>query len=253
MAGVAAASQSAGPRSGGPDTGLARRFEFIMSTIKGIVLVALLSIVVAVRAAGAEPSYLVYPSSPAVFHYDTSRFELVTPGDPRFDPQYQIGNQMLWDRMGGRVAFEIYRAPLLTGFEPSFGGLNEFVTVGNVFDVIVDGFGMSPRTIGSLCLRFWPESNSPVSLTVDGQPVTRLSLPLPMMEVTTPLGSGYYGDTRVHSFNWVGSRTIRIIAFSDKNANGAFDGTPLYTIVAHDVAVPVESRSLGAVKALYRD
>ncbi len=224
-----------------------------MGTKKGIVLVALLSIAAAVHSAGAEPSYLVYPSTPTVFRYDTSRFELITSGDSRFDPAYQIAGQMLWDRVAGRIPYEVYRAPVLTGFEPSRNGLNEFVTVSASFDVIVDGFSASPRTLGSLCLRFWPEAaNAAVTVTIDGQSMSRLTTPLPTMEVTTPLGIGFYSDTGAHPFSWVGSPSIRIIAFSDKNADGAFEGTPLYTIVSYDGPVAVQNATWGAVKALYR-
>jgi len=85
------------------------------STKKGIVL-ALSLVAVQVGIAAAEPSYLVYPVAPAVFRYDTSRYELIGTDQQKFDPGYAIENEMLWDRIDGRVPVEIYRAPQLMGF-----------------------------------------------------------------------------------------------------------------------------------------
>lgn len=222
-------------------------------TKKGIVL-ALPFLAVFASLAFAEPSYLIYPSSPAVFRYDTSRYELLSPGDPKFDAGYAVGNQMLWDRVGGRVPVEIYRAPSITSFEPSSNGRNEFVTVGNDFGVIVDGFGPSRRTIGGLCIRFWPEPDHAfVQLTVDGRLMTGLTMGLPAMEVSTDAGGGYYADTSGFTLSWIGASGIRIVAFSDKDANRSFDGTPLFSIVAHDETVPVSATTWGQIKAMYRN
>jgi hypothetical protein len=221
-------------------------------TKKGIVL-ALPFLAVSASLAFAEPSYLIYPNSPAVFRYDTSRYEILTPGHPKFDSGYAVGNQMLWDRIESRVPVEIYRAPSITSFEPS-GGKSEFVTVGNDFSVIVDGFGPSRRTIGGLCVRFWPEpDHSFVQLTVDGRLVTGLTVGLPAMEVSTDVGGGYYADTSEFRLSWIGASGIRIVAFSDKDANRSFDGTPLYSIVVRDETVPVAPTTWGQIKAMYRN
>jgi hypothetical protein len=224
----------------------------MLSTKKGIVL-ALFLAVVRSGSAGAEPSYLIYPDAPTVFHYDTSRYELVAPGDPKFDSGYAIGNQMLWDRVAGRLPVEVYRAPQLVGFEPSTSGVSEFVVYRIEFDVVIDGFGDSPRTIGNLCLRFWPQpAHANVTLNVGGQVTNRLTVPLPSLEVSTPLGSEFYSDTQTHTLSWVGATSMRIIAFSDKNANGSFDGTVAFAIVTRDATVPVSTSTWGNIKALYR-
>jgi len=221
------------------------------STKKGIVL-ALFMATVQVGAAVAEPSYLVYPVAPVVFRYDTSRYELIGTGQPKFDPGYAIGNEMLWDRIDGRVPVEIYRAPQLMGFEAT-SGTSEFVVYRNEFDLVVDGFSPAPRTLGNLCLRFWPEpAQVSAILSVDDQPTDRLTMFLPAIEVVTPTGDGFYADTRTYRFSWVGASSMQIIAFSDKNGNGAFEGTPLYRIVARDPTVPVAPVTWGRVKALYR-
>ncbi len=221
------------------------------STKKGIVLVPVLAVFAS--TAFAEPSYLIYPNSPAVFRYDPARYETVTAGDPKFDPSYSVGSVMLWDRIEGRLPVEIYRAPLITSFEESTNGQSEFVTVGNSFEIIVDGFGPAPRTIGGLCVRFTPEpAQALVQLTTDGNLCTGLTHFLPSLEVETPSGGGFYADTSRFMFSWMGASQLRIVAFSDKDADGAFDGTPLFSIVARDQTVPVAETSWGQIKAMYR-
>ena len=224
-----------------------------MGTKKGIVLGLLLSAAAIPGRANAEPSYLVYPSTPAVFRYDPARYELASPGHPKFDAAYAISGEMLWDRVEQRIPVELYRAPVITGFQVSPTGHNEFVTMATDFDVIVDGFGTAPRTLGSLCLRFWPEPHSSfVQVFVDGALAGASTALLAPVEVRTDVGNGYYADTGVHRISWVGAAGIEIIAFSDKNADHAFDGTPLFRIVARDNAVAVEATTWGSVKALYR-
>lgn len=219
-------------------------------TKKGIVLA--LFLVGFASLAFAEPSYLIYPNAPAVFRYDSDRYVLLAQGDPKFDPSYAIANQMLWDVVEERVPVEIYRAPLITSFERSPSGLNEFVVVGNDFEVVVDGFGPTPRTIGGLCIRFWPEPNQTfVQLSVDGHPTAGLTHGLSALEVSTATGSGYYADTSRFMLSWVGASHLRVIAFSDKNADRAFEGTPRFSIVARDETVPVAPTTWGQIKSMY--
>jgi len=221
------------------------------STKKGVVLALCLTAFASL--AFAEPSYLIYPNAPAVFRYDASRYDCLMPGDPKFDPSYAIGNQMLWDRVEGRVPLEIYRAPMITSFEPSSNGQNEFVTVGNDFVVVVDGFGPTKRTIGGLCVRFWALPNQAIlQLNIDGLPVSGLTHVMPALEVSTATMGGYFADTSQFMFSWLGASEVRIVAFTDKNADRAFDGTPLYSIVARDETVPVATTTWGQVKAMYR-
>jgi len=220
-------------------------------TKKGIVLGLLLAILQG-GVASAEPSYLIYPSSPTVFRYDASRFELITTGSPNFNSSFAVGSQMLWDRVDNRIPVEIYHAPRLVGFEPAPGGISEFVTYEHEFDIILDGFGDGPRTLGNLYFRFLPEpARSHTMVTVDGLTTDRLTIPLPALEVRTPVDGGY-GDTRAHPVSWLGASEVRIIAFSDKNADGVFDGTPLYGIVSHYAPVAVAPATWGSIKALYR-
>ncbi len=220
-------------------------------TNKGIVLAPFLTLIASLAL--AEPSYLIYPSSPAVFRYDASRYEVLAPGDPKFDVNYSIGSTMLWDRIEGRVPEEIYRAPIITAFEASSNGRNEFVTTGNNFDVIVDGYGDTPRSIGGLSVRFWPEPSSAYAqIDINGVQMAGLTHSLPTLEVITATGTGHYADTISFHVSWIGAVRLRAVAFSDKDANRSFEGTPLYSIVAQTEAVPVAPTTWGKVKSLYR-
>src|SRR4030095_17253057 len=97
--------------------------------------------------------------------------ETVSAVNPKSVPADSVGSISLWDRVEGRVPVEIYRAPIITSFEESTSGKSEFVTVGNSFEIIVDGFSPTPRTIGGLCVRFTPEpAQALVQLTTDGHP-----------------------------------------------------------------------------------
>ena len=224
-----------------------------MGTKKGIVLGLLLVVSALAGTANSEPSYLVYPSPPAVFRYDSSRYELVSSGDVRFDPAYSVGGQMLWDVAENRIPIEFYRAPVITGFDVSPTGTNEYVTIGNDFQVIVDGFGTTPRTLGNLCLRFWPQpSSGMLQVFVDGALAASAAMGLEPVEVQTNIGSGFYADTGVHRVNWLGATAIEIIAFSDKDGDRSFDGVVLYRIVATDNVVGVEATTWGGLKAMYR-
>jgi hypothetical protein len=222
------------------------------STKKGVVL-ALVWLAPVATTTAAEPSYLVYPLAPAVFRYDSARYEVLTGSDPRFHLGYAIGNQMLWDRVENRVPIEIYRAPDLVGFEPSSNGASEYVTYRNDFDVIIDGFGPAPRRLGSLCLRVWPApASSQTQIRVNGLPLQGWTVPLQPLDVVTPVAPDYYADTRSVAFSWMGASAMRVIAFSDKDGDGAFQGTPQFGIVAFNATVPVANTTWGRVKALYR-
>lgn len=224
----------------------------MLSTKKGIVL-ALCLAVAGVGAASAEPSYLIYPGVPTLFRYDVNRYEVIGSDDAlRFNSNYAIGNFMLWDRVDNRIPYEVYGAPQLIGFEPT-SGPSEYVTFTDDFDLIIDGFGAQPYSIGNLYLRFWPVSpGNPAMLTVDGVTTDRLTVPLASLEVNTPTQDGYYSNTRVHHVSWTGGGAMQIVAFSDKNGDGVYAGTPLYRIVARSTAVATLPTTWGKVKALYR-
>jgi hypothetical protein len=225
----------------------------MLSTKKGIVLALCLGLVQA-GAAFAEPSYLIYPSVPTVFRYDTSRYEVVGSNDAsRFNANYAVGNYMLWDRVDGRIPYEVYGAPQLVGFEPTTSGTSEYVTYNDEFDLVIDGFGSQPYTIGNLYLRFWPyPATNTATLTVDGVTSDHLTVPLSSLAVNTPTGDGYYSNTRVHHVSWTGASAMEIVAFSDKDGDGRFTGQPLFRIVARYTPVATQPTTWGKVKSLYR-
>lgn len=223
----------------------------MLSTKKGIVLALCLGFA-QVGPAFAEPSYLIYPSVPTVFRYDVNRYEVVGSDQSVFNAAYAIGNYMLWDRVDGRIPYEVYGAPQLIGFEPTVG-TSEFVTYTDDFDLILNGFGNQPYTIGNLYLRFWPyASQSPVVLTIDGVTMNRMTVPLASLNVSTPVQDGRFSDTRVHHVSWTGANAMEIVAFSDKDGDVRYTGTPAYRIVARFAPVATEPTTWGRVKSLYR-
>ena len=223
-----------------------------MSTKRGVVLALCLAFCQA-GSAIAEPSHLIYPANvPTVFRYDVNRYEVVGSDQDKFDPAYAVGNFMLWDRIEGRVPVEIYGAPQLQGFEPVVG-MSEYVTYMDDFDLIIDGFGPGPRTLGNLCIRFWPyESHGTPGLTIDGVSGNALTVRIPALEVATPVDNGYYAGSRMHRVSWTGAAAMEIVVFSDKNNDGAYQGTPAYRIVAKHSPVATEQTSWGKIKSLYR-
>jgi len=233
----------------------------MICTNKGIVrivagVVVLLPVLAAVvfSAARADQSLLVYPSSPAVLHYDTDCYEVITPGHPNYNPAFAVNGRMLWDKMGDCIPLDVYRAPQIVGFEVSTSGVNEFRTLHNNFDIIIDGYGPYPRVISNLYLSFLPTPyNSTPQMYMEGELLASNILALPRLAVTTEVSAGVYADTMRKRVLWSGAVSLRITAYSDKDFNGIYDGRkPRWAIVADDNTVPVTSKTWGAIKAIYR-
>ena len=230
-------------------------------TNKGIVLRIVCCIVasavilsaVAIDPVFAEPLLLVYPNSPTVFRYDPACYEELTPSDPNYDPAYDIGGKMLWDKVEQRVPIEIYRAPQLNGFETSPYALNEFVTMRNYFNLVVDGFFAAPRQLNNLYLRIIPDPpQTIVEATVGGLPMDRLVTPLPGLDVTTPIGDGFYSDTMWIYVTWSGTVGMRMIVYADKDGNCVYDDVkPRFSIYVVDNTIAVKHETWGGIKALY--
>ncbi len=202
----------------------------------------------------ADESLLIYPSTTAVFQYDPARYTVLYPSDPGYDPAYGVAGAMLWDRIESRIPLEIYRAPSIARFEPSPLGGSRFVVMRNEFNIIVDGYADAARTWGNLYIRLIPGPNtSPPVVELDGAPADGALHSIAGFAATTPTDDGHYSDTRVHHIRWSGALSLRIVVFSDRNFNRAFDdGPPQFSIVAQDAAVPVRDTSWGALKAIYR-
>jgi hypothetical protein len=215
----------------------------------------LLAAVVCLPSQGlaGEPCLLLYPSAPTVFRYYPARYELVSDGDHRYDPSFDIMGKMLWDAAEHRVPVEIYQAPELTGFARSTSGVNEFYVTGSNMSIIVDGFGPAPRQLSDLCLHFaFSPANSNPTILVDGQRVEGLRYVVPRMDVNTPFSSGFYSDVFTINVMWFGALQVDVIVYSDRNGNRSFDGVPCYRLIMEDHTVGAESRTWGAIKSLYQ-
>jgi len=230
-------------------------------TNKGIVLRSF-ACIVAVAAvlnlcmpgpALAEPLLLIYPNSAAVFRYSPDCYEELPSSDPRYDPAYDIGGKMLWDKVEQRIPIEIYRAPALNGFEESPLGLNEFVTMANRFNVIVDGFFAAPRQLNNLYLRIIPDPpHTTVQATVGGVPIETLINPIPGLNVITPIGGGFYSDTESIHVTWSGTVGMHITVYADKNGDYVYDDVvPRFSIYVVDNTIAVETETWGGIKARY--
>jgi len=229
-------------------------------TTKGIVLILLCGMVVggaplaaALADTGAEPGLLVYPDVPTEFRYNPAEYEPITSGHPQFNPQFQIGGLSLWDKIEQRIAYEVFRAPQLTGFSSSSNGENEFVLMANEFKVIVDGFFTQPRYLGKVCVRFVPDPpHSTALIEMAGEEVDFLIQTIKPIDVQDITPEGFYSGTRSVHIRWSGAVGIRITAYGDKNNNLVFDGgMPRWSIYVQDNSVPVENTSWGAIKARY--
>jgi hypothetical protein len=217
------------------------------------VLFSLAVCIVVAASARAEPCVLAYPAGQTVFHYDPSQFEVVGPASSKYNPSYALSGQMLWDTTEGRVAYEVYRAPGLTGFQSSSSGESVFQHVGNHTLIVVDGFSPSPRHLSDIYVQFTPQPlSSVVSITVDGSPVSGLRYVIPSLPVTTPIGNGFYSNTIILNVEWFGAREMEIVVYSDRNGNRIFDGNPVFSIIMEDFSVPTENKTWGGIKAIYR-
>jgi len=229
-------------------------------TSKGVVLKLFICSVavsaqlcLATALACAEPLLLVYPNKPAEFRYNPAEYELVTPGDPRFDTDFDIGGVMLWDKIEERIAYEVYRAPNITSFQTSSSGMNEFVLLVNEFTLIVDGYCEYPRQLNELYIRFFPDPpHSSALVILKGEPIDYLIMPIPGINVQTPTPEGCYSDTRNFHVAWSAAVGLRVTVYGDKNGNRIYDGgVPKWSIYVMDNTVPVQETTWGAIKALY--
>lgn len=203
----------------------------------------------------ADPCLVVYPTTPAEYHYDVNEYYTVTYGHPLYDPMFDRGGEVLIDINTDEIAFEIYQIPNLTGFKVSTNGEEGYFFVGSNFDLIIDGFTNSPTTYENILLVF---ETDPVgcgpSIKVDGNPVTGNTYPLGDLVVSTPTPYGNnYSDTITSYITWLGCYGVRMWAFADENYNGVRDGGECFTAFSHDSTLPVETASWGVIKNLYQD
>ena len=203
-------------------------------------------------SAQTDVGLLVYPASYVTFRYDPGDYEVKQPADPLFDPSFSVAGGMLWNTAETRVAYEVYRAQTITGFEMSASGRNEYYTLGNVGTICVDGFSEYPRQLNDICVEFqpYPPTSAPV-IYINGVRLAGLRYYIPRLVIATPAGNGFYSDSATFRLRWIGAQYVRIIAYADKNGDRVFDGEPAAGTLMEDLTVPTEERTWGSVKALY--
>jgi len=203
----------------------------------------------------ADPCLVVYPYGPCVYHYDPMEYYTVGPGDPYYDPMYNRGGQVLLEVVGNTIDMSIYQAPGLVGFEMSTGGNDGFFFLGSHFDLILDGYSNAPATYVNILLMFdkvVPAGCAPW-VWVDGVLIPGMSCGVGDLVVSTPTPEGNnYSDTRTFDVQWGGCSGLRIWAFSDADYDGKKDGGECFTAYSHDLTVPTQDATWGAIKSLYR-
>jgi hypothetical protein len=221
-------------------------------SIAALILVVL--VVLGQGAALADVGLLVYPAKYVTFRYDPADYEVKQPADPNFDPAYAVSGSMLWNRPENRVAFEVYRAQFISGFETSATGRNEYYMAGNLATICVDGFSEYPRQLNDIYVEFqpFPPTSSP-NIFVDGVRVVGLRYYIPQLVIATPAGNGFYSDRLQFQLRWLGAQYVRIIVYADKNGNRVFDGEPSVSFLMEDLTVPTQERTWGGIKSLYDD
>lgn len=203
----------------------------------------------------ADPCLVVYPVAGSEYHYDINEYYTVTVGDPLYDPMYDRGGEVLIDLNTNEIAYNIYQAGNLVGFEVSTNGEEGYFFIGSYFDLIVDGFSNMPTTYENIILVFEPNPGyCTPTISVNGNPVSGLQYPLGDLVVSTPTADGNnYSDSITLSIQWGGCYGMQMWAFADTDYNGIADGGECFSAFSHDSTVPTEERSWGAIKAMYQD
>jgi hypothetical protein len=205
-------------------------------------------------AATTDVGLFVYPTKYVTFRFVPTVYEVKQPADPAFDPEFAVEGNMLWNKAEDRVAYEVYRAQAISGFEVSATGRNEYYLAGNQGTICVDGFSEYPRQLNDIIVEFQPcPPTSVPNIYVDDVLIQGLRYYIPRLVIATPEGNGFYSDRATFRLRWLGAQYIRIIVYADKNGNRVFDGEPTVDLLMEDLTVPAQERSWGGIKALYDD
>ena len=213
-----------------------------------------------VSPALADPCLMVYSDSPAVYHYDPAEHYTVGPGDPLYDAAYDRGGKVLIDANTGEIAYNVYQAPNLVGFQMDAENQGYFI-VGTDFNAIVDGFNNAPTTYTNVLLvfdMFEPNGCMP-TISIDGNPALYDAglgyyWPIGDLSVSTPTADGNnYSDTWSFSVEWGVCSGVRVYAFADDNFNLVRDGNECFSAFSHDLTIPVEDSTWGAIKDIYSE
>jgi hypothetical protein len=226
-------------------------------------LLVLFGVLMSPGVVKADVCLMAYPTSPCEYHYSSLTKYTVGIGHPLYDPAYDLGGEVLVkiDPIDGDgIALDVYQAPGLTGFvlddAPDAQG---YFAVGTSYDLVIDGYNKTPTTFVNILLVFdtFEPGGCVPSITVDGQPALfdaglGYYFPIGDLVVLTPVGNAY-SDTRTFTIDFQLCSGYRVWGFSDENFSLTHDlPGECFTAFSHDVTVPTEETSWGAVKALYR-
>ena len=213
---------------------------------------------VLVLAAGgalhADPCLVVYSDGPCTYHFDPAEYYTVGPGDPLYNPLYDRGGQVLLEVGSNDIDLSIYQAPNLVGFVPSTGGNDGYFIGDTDFTLILDGFSNNPMTYVNILVKF--DKTVPTGcvpeIFINGVRVTGMTYNAGDLVVSTPTPYGNnYSDVKTFYLSWRGCYGVHVWAFSDENYNGMKDGGECFTAFSHDLMIPVQGSTWGAIKALY--
>jgi hypothetical protein len=207
----------------------------------------------------ADPCLVVYPTANCIYHYDTTLYYTVSPGDSLYDPLYDRGGEVLLRIDTNEVDLSIYQAPGLIGFMPSTPGEEGYFFTGQDFDLTVDGFSQSPTTYTNILVIFEPDPDwcSPL-ITVDGNAALYDAglgwyYPVGDLVVSTPTPEGNnYSDTATFSIHFDLCTGLRMWAFADEDYNLMWTSDECFTAFSHDATVPVEDGTWGTIKVKYQ-
>jgi len=199
----------------------------------------------------ADVCLTVYPTGDCYYAFDESEYYLVSSGDPLYDAAYDRGGFVLIDSNNDQVAFDIYQAPGLTGFQVSENGQEGYFFEGTEFTLIIDGFSNAPTTYTNIKLVMEPGPDScPAEVMIDGSPVGDV-YDVGDLVVSTPAQGNNYSDTITVNVEWGGCDGFQAWAFSDENFNLHRDGGECFTAFSHDVTVPVEATTWGGIRGAF--
>jgi hypothetical protein len=203
----------------------------------------------------ADPCLVVYSSGPCTYHYDPAEYYTVGPGDPLYDPLYARGGLVLLEVGSNEIDLSIYQAPNLTGFIAEYDGNEGYFIDGTEFTLVIDGFSNSPTTYPNILVEFdqFKPSGCTPQIWADGEPVSGGTYAAGDLVVSTPTEYGHnYSDTKEIHITWRGCIGLRIWAFADTDYDGKRDGGECFTAFSHDLTIPVQGKTWGAIKEIFK-
>ena len=206
----------------------------------------------------ADPCLTVYPTANCVYHYDVNEYYTVGPGDPLYDPMYDLNGEVLIDLLTMEIAYNIYQAPGLIGFMQSTGGKEGYFFTGHDFDLVIDGFNNAPITYVNILIVFEPDPDwCTPAITVDGNPALYdpglgWYYPIGDLVVSTPTGEGgNYSDTVTHAITFDLCTGLTMWAFADEDFDLMWTDSECFSAFSHDATVPVDETTWGGIKIRY--